>query len=90
MPDNPRVLSRSTRLPNEQKEVATASCHPIHNECQILGPYRQVRRRETAELERNVVRRWTCDREIWTKPLAACGGRGQAMGFAFVFGDRIA
>lgn len=37
MPGNPRVLSRSTRLPNEQKGMATASCHPIHDERQIAN-----------------------------------------------------
>jgi hypothetical protein len=37
---------------------------------QILAPYRQVRRRGTFAWGDEASRRGTCDRGIWTKPLA--------------------
>ena len=53
--------------------------------CKILEPYRQCAGAVQPGEATIVSRRGICDREIWTKPLAACGGRGQAMGFAWVF-----
>src|SRR5215472_14196179 len=55
--------------------------------CKILEPYRKcagaVQLREATILSR----RGIGDKEIWTKPLAACRGRGGAMGLAGVFED---
>jgi len=38
--------------------------------CKILAPYRQGRRRRAPVWHPSVFRRGTCDRNIWTKPLA--------------------
>ena len=53
----------------------------------ILGLYRRCAGSVLPGEATIVSRRGICDREIWMKPLAACGGRGGAMGFAWVFED---
>jgi|SRR5215469_3109381 len=53
----------------------------------ILEPYRQCAGAVQPGEGTIVSRRGIGDRAIWTKPLAACGGRGQAMGFAWIFAD---
>jgi hypothetical protein len=42
----------------------------LNDWCNILGPYRQVRRRESFAGIPSVSRRGTCDRGMWRKPLA--------------------
>jgi len=53
----------------------------------ILEPYRKCAGAVQPCEATILSRRGIGDKEIWTKPRAACGGRGGAMGFAWVFED---
>jgi hypothetical protein len=76
------ILGLEGRQVNEGEEVGGFSEPRLAKNLRILSTSTPARR---SRVEQTVLRRRTCDKGIWTKPLAFAADAGLAMGFQSIY-----